>query len=88
MLARQDGLFVEQAAAVAVAATASLARDPAFGRNDRVVALLTAEGLKDRIDPAALEPGIVNVGTGLDAALEALARRGFDDLTTAPAVSA
>ena len=87
-MARREGLFVEQSAAVGVAAAAMLAGDPAYRPGDRVVALLTAEGLKDRIDPAALETGIVDAADGLDPALEALARRGGPDLRTAGTVSA
>lgn len=86
-LSRREGLFVEQSAAVAVAAAATLARDPAFRRSDRVVTLLTAEGLKDRIDVAGLEPGIVDVGGGLDQALATLADRGGPDLMASPSVT-
>ncbi len=78
-LASGSGLFVETSAAAAVAAVERLTGSGTIGRDDTVVAVLTASGLKD---PGAglAQPNVApNVAADLDSVLGALRDRyGFD----------
>jgi threonine synthase len=70
-LAREEGLFVEPAAAAALAAVDLLRRQGTVRRGEAVVCLITAGGLKD---PAVAEPAtpIPTVPPDLDQALAAV----------------
>ena len=85
-LARDEGLWLEPAAAASLAAVAQLAEGGTIKPNDRVVMLATAGGLKD---PARVEtqiPEIPVVPPDLDAALSILQRTyGFDAMAAATA---
>ena len=76
-LARREGLFVEASSAAAFAAVERLAAAGKFGRNDSVVAIATASGLKDTASsPARKLPA---AGTDLDGLRRALKQSyGFD----------
>jgi len=52
LLARTEGIFTETAGGVTVATLAKLSHDGAFGKGERVVALITGMGLKT-LDPLA-----------------------------------
>jgi threonine synthase len=54
-LAREEGLYVEPASAGAIAAVAQLRASGEIRASDRVVALLTASGLKDPDATASLQ---------------------------------
>ena len=76
-LARREGLFVEASSAAAFAAVERLGAAGKFGRNDSVVVIATASGLKDMgSSPAQKLP---KAGTDLDGLRRALKESyGFD----------
>jgi threonine synthase len=69
-LAAEEGLFVEPAAASALAGAARLRADGAIAADDRVVCLLTGHGFKQPVLPAPPEPVVV---ASLDDALREIA---------------
>jgi threonine synthase len=71
-LAQQEGLYVEPAAAGAIAAVAQLRGTDAIARDDSVIALLTASGLKDPGATAATQGELVTVPGRVDAAFAQL----------------
>jgi threonine synthase len=72
LLARTTGVFGETAAGVTIATTARLAAAGAFGRDDRVVALVTGHGLKTREVLDGRANATVTVRPNIDALEEAL----------------
>lgn len=79
-LAREEGLYVEPASAGAIAAVAQLRAAGAIAANDRVVALLTASGLKDPAATAAAQGELPAAG-GDAAAVLAQLKSGLRGLT-------
>jgi threonine synthase len=71
-LARTEGLYVEPAAAGAIAAVAQLRGKGEISPHDAVVALLTASGLKDPSATATVEGELVTVPGTVDAAFAKL----------------
>jgi threonine synthase len=72
-LAAVEGLFVEPASAAALAAARALRRQGMLARTDRVVAVLTATGLKDPGAAARPRPPVPVVAPRVDALMQALA---------------
>ncbi|MBJ3776637.1 pyridoxal-phosphate dependent enzyme [Acuticoccus mangrovi] len=75
-LASAEGLYVEPAAAGSIAAVAALRRAGAIGDGERVVALLTAGGLKDPDATAARQGEVIPVPLEPEAAFAKLAEAG------------
>jgi threonine synthase len=73
-LAKAEGLLAEPAAVAPLAAIERLRRKGTIARNERVVALLTASGLKEESAAAAALPPPPLIGGGLDELLRALHR--------------
>lgn len=71
-LAQQEGLYVEPAAAGAIAAVAQLRGKGDISPRDTVVALLTASGLKDPVATAAVQGELVSVPSDVDVAFARL----------------
>jgi threonine synthase len=71
-LAREEGLYVEPASAGALAATAQLREDGTIAATDKVVALLTASGLKDPGATAALQGEVLTIPGHVDRAFAQL----------------
>jgi threonine synthase len=71
-LARQEGLYVEPASAGAIAAVAQLRDSGEIGGADKVVALLTATGLKDPDATASVQDELVTVTGGAEAVFSRL----------------
>ncbi len=71
-LAEKEGLYVEPAAAGAIAAVAQLRDNGDISPSDTVVALLTASGLKDPGATAAIQGDLVTVPSDVDAAFAKL----------------
>jgi threonine synthase len=72
LLARTTGVFGETAAGVTIATTARLAAGGAFGRGERVVALITGHGLKTSEVLDGRAGATVTVRPNIDALEEAL----------------
>ncbi len=75
-LAREEGLYIEPASATAVAGVELLAKQGAIGPGERVVALLTASGLKDPDRTAATMQPPHDVPQDFDTAVAALQSAG------------
>ena len=71
-LASDEGLFVEPSSAAGLAAVEQLASSGRLGERDRVVALLTASGLKDPATTASLQKDLLAVPADLNDALAIL----------------
>lgn len=76
-LAREEGLYVEPAAAGSLAAAAALRKTGVIGASDRVVALLTASGLKDPAANADRQGDLAVVPGDPAAAFAAMSERGL-----------
>jgi threonine synthase len=71
-LAENEGLYVEPASAGAVAAVAQLKSSGHIKASDKVVALLTASGLKDPEATACVQGDLFTVSDDLDGAFRRL----------------
>jgi threonine synthase len=71
-LAREEGLYVEPASAGALAAIAQLRESGTIGATDKVVALLTASGLKDPGATAARQGEVLTIPGDVDRAFAQL----------------
>jgi threonine synthase len=76
-LAECEGLYVEPASAGALAAIETLRAQGDIGPSDRVVALLTASGLKDPDATAAGQSDLLIVPADVDGAFKALRQAGI-----------
>jgi threonine synthase len=71
-LAREEGLYVEPASAGAMAAIAQLRNSGQIAATDKVVALLTASGLKDPAATSAVQTDLLTIPGDVDAAFAML----------------
>jgi threonine synthase len=71
-LAREEGLYVEPASAGAMAAIEQLRNSGQIESTDKVVALLTASGLKDPAATSAVQGDLLMIPGEVDAALAVL----------------
>ena len=71
-LGREEGLWIEPSSAASLVAVEALVAEGAIRRDDRVVILATAGGLKDPATAASAMPEVPVVPNGLDAALEVI----------------
>ena len=71
-IARCDGVFSEPASAAAVAGLRLRAREHALGGIDRVVCVLTGNGLKDPDTAQGIGPGVIEVDARVGEVREAL----------------
>jgi threonine synthase len=71
-LASQEGLYVEPASAGAIAAVAQLKNSGDIKSTDRVIALLTASGLKDPDATASVQDDLLTVSGDVDAVFSRL----------------
>ena len=71
-LASQEGLYVEPASAGAIAAVAQLKNSGDIKSTDRVIALLTASGLKDPDATASVQDDLLTVSGDVDAVFSQL----------------
>jgi threonine synthase len=76
-LAQQEGLYVEPASAGAVAAVAQLRASGDIAATDRVVALLTASGLKDPAATAATQTELLTLDGDVAAVFSQLKAEGL-----------
>jgi threonine synthase len=61
ILASSEGLYVEPASAAGLVAVEQLARTGRLGKNETVVSLLTASGLKDPAATAKIQGELITV---------------------------
>jgi threonine synthase len=71
-LAREEGLYVEPASAGALSAVAQLRDIGTIAATDKVVALLTASGLKDPAATAATQGDVLTIPGDVGAAFDKL----------------
>jgi threonine synthase len=71
-IGREEGLYVEAASAVGVAAVRKLAAQGRLRADDVVVSIVTSSGLKDPAETAEFLPPVPVVGGSMDAVVEAL----------------
>lgn len=76
-LARATGVFVEPAAAAAFAGFARMCESGVIKPEERVLLMLTGNGLKDIQAPARMATESIRVGTNLSETTEALIAAGF-----------
>ena len=76
-LARATGVFVEPAAAAAFAGFARMCESGVIKPDERVLLMLTGNGLKDIQAPARMATESIRVGTNLSETTEALIAAGF-----------
>lgn len=79
-LARLEGLFVENAAACAIAAAGMLKSAGQIGEHDSVVCLLTADGLKNTFTAEEIAGMTIDVAADFDQAMDRIVQLGGPEL--------